>query len=170
MNKTALVILALLGTVSALAQTNTPVLITNMVTAHPDFRRVNGQLYNIRKSRLWRPISGKCAGVSSEGIKLQTYTTNKVLEQWYARPSGGSSVYSGEGGVRHQRLVSGGRIPDKRIFIKNYSTGYHAAEGQEIAALLMQTGTVEVDGETLELWDFGTPNVVSVVTTNHPAR
>jgi TPR repeat protein len=32
----------------------------------------------------------------------------------------------------------------------------------------MRIGTSDFNGDTLELWDYGTPHVVMVVTTNYP--
>jgi len=44
--------------------------VTNLVMAHPDFREVDGQLYNIQRSVKWRTVKGAFISSPSEGLVI----------------------------------------------------------------------------------------------------
>jgi hypothetical protein len=70
-----------LAAISSPAQTNfTIVTRTNILQAAPNFREVNGQLYNSSFSKLWQIQTGKILEVQTSGVVLQTFTTNNVYE------------------------------------------------------------------------------------------
>jgi hypothetical protein len=63
--KTMLAIVFLAG-LSTQAQTNRPVIVTNWITAAPNFREVNGQLYNIDRSQKWEDFN-RCEVIHVSG-------------------------------------------------------------------------------------------------------
>ena len=131
---------------------------TNIVAAAPNFREVDGQLYNIGLSKLWRMQSGKILEVQTNSVLLQTYATNDVFENVLVPGPGQPGYTFGQGGHFEQRLVSSHREPAKQIFINHYRIG--SAE-QEISVPAMQTGTSRINGAFYEIWDCGLPHSVT---------
>lgn len=164
--KPAITLCVLVASLSANLQAQTPTLYTNRVTADPNFRRVNGQLHNVQKSVLWKSIQGEFFAKQSEIVILTTFV-NKSYDV-----RGGS--------VTHQQSLSAYAGPSfgtstrtyrdygRRIAVTN-CPARNIAEGVTLSAVAMKTGTLNYGGTTLDLWDCGTPNVVTVVTTNPPA-
>ena len=152
------------------AQANlVPVIRTNLITAAPSFREVNGKLYNSERSVLWTNFQGECLKVLPNGILIQTFTTEPVYEA--STRSIDSHNYLGQ--VTSSRIVpttvqTGTKeVPSLKFFLCNYPTNKNPADGETISFRALRTGTIDCNGETLELWDYGTPHVVMVVTTNY---
>jgi hypothetical protein len=139
---------------------------TNIVQAAPNFREVNGQLYNSSLSKLWKIQSGKIADVQDNGIILQTFTTNKVYENVFVAGHGQPGSYSGTSDHYEKRLVSSDLVPAQRLFIKNYRIG---AVDQRITTPAMKTGTAKVGSSVLEEWDIGLPHVVTNIVSSKVA-
>ncbi len=120
--------------------------VTNYVQSDPDFRRVDGKLYNRAKSALWGFVDGRVIKVLPDGI---------IVEMERRLPLG--SPYNSAD------------IPGRRLFIRNYPARPPVAEDEYIPAIrVMSIGTVEIGGATLRAYDYGTPNIVAVVRTNAP--
>jgi hypothetical protein len=167
--KTTWLILGVLGVlaVSSPAQTNfTIVTRTNIIQAAPNFREVNGQLYNSSMSTLWKVQHGKIADVQENGIVLQTFTTNNVYESVFVEGRGQPGSYSGTSDHYEKRLMSSDLVPAQRLFIKNYRIG---AMDQEIAIPAMKTGTVKIGSTVLEEWDCGLPHIVTNIVSSKVA-
>ncbi|HUZ06562.1 MAG TPA: hypothetical protein VMV89_03655 [Candidatus Paceibacterota bacterium] len=153
------------------AQTNVaPVIRTNLVTAAENFREVNGKLYNSGRSVLWKNYQGECLKVLTNGILVQTFTIEPVFEATTtSRP-----IENYMGGITGYRQVpttvqTGTKeVPSLKFFLRNYPANKNPADGETISFRALRTGTIDYNGETLELWDYGTPHVAMVVTTNYP--
>ncbi len=119
-------------------------------------RFAGGQIYNLSDPRLnavWPTLSGKCDTVTSDGVVLQTFTTNNVYQSVFVPGNGGpAGAYGSTSGRYEKRLVSSSLVPDKRVFLVHYSP---VAEGQSVSARAILLGTRAVDGHVLESWDCG---------------
>src|SRR5260221_2789928 len=92
---------------------------TNWVTAAPNFREVNGKLYNIEKSTNWITIWGECRATLTNGIVIWT---GQSPEQNYADRTGmpaGAEYYPG---FPYRSLV----------FLKNYPADLPTAPGSKV--------------------------------------
>ena len=138
-----------------------PATVTNVVTAHPAFRIVNGQLYNTGLSTNFATISGQCMAVLTNGIIVQQFEVKQTL----AYPTNAAEL-----GIafsnRSAQLVKEEHIPGKKFFIRNYPDQPLAVVGSPILARAMRDGVLTYESGVIEQWDYGTPNKVAVVTTN----
>jgi hypothetical protein len=161
----ALVMLAAFS-LQAVAQTNSaPVFATNFVAAVPWFREVNGKLYNTEQSVLFKNLEGKCLKVGTNGLLIG------LQEPIWGRMDSLPSWQDGDeymGMNPSQQVRVGDRDTGKVIVLKNYFQTENPAVTQELSFKAMQTGTINYNGDILELWDCGMPHVVMVVTTNCP--
>jgi hypothetical protein len=148
-------------------------LVTNYVTAAENFRRVNGQLYNIYNSRLWEPLDLEFLSQTNGIVVARRIKYTPVFEVIHHRSRPDSLVGSGNflgsdprgGGYKgwdEKLLVRTDREEQGEIAIKNFTDAM--ADGEEFKLLAIKTGTVKVGDKTLELWDRGTVNRVPVVT------
>ncbi|HAO78191.1 MAG TPA: hypothetical protein DCQ92_04280 [Verrucomicrobia subdivision 3 bacterium] len=162
--KIVLGVIVSLAAISSPAQTNfTIVTRTNILQAAPNFREVNGQLYNSSYSKLWQIQTGKILEVQTNGVVLQTFTTNNVYENLFVAGQGTPGTYSGTSDHYQKRLVSSDLVPEKRVFINHYHIG---AVDQEISVLAVKTGTIEIGGTTFEAWDCGQPHFVTNIVSS----
>ena len=69
------------------------------------------------------------------------------------------------GGTAHLTLKEE-YVPGKKFFIRNYPDRPLAVIGSPVVARAMRDGIFSYESEIMELWDYGTPNKVAVVTTN----
>ena len=153
-----------LAAISSPAQTNfTIVTRTNILQAAPNFREVNGQLYNSSFSKLWKTQTGKIADVQESGIVLQTFTTNNVYQSVFVQGHGTPGAFGGTSDHNERKLMSSALVPAQRIFIKNYHIG---AVDQEISVPAMKTGTIQIGGAVFEEWDCGTPHFVTNIVSS----
>lgn len=137
--------LMLLVGISVSAQTNlpSPTLTTNWVTAAPNFREFNGELYNVELSKSWHSISGTIQDISGQDILV-----NATILTADAR----------EG------------FEDKSVIVKHFPG--EKAMGNHIEIRAIHAGTAEWtlsgtrDKEIYQLWDYGLPHRVMVVVTN----
>ena len=67
--------------------------------------------------------------------------------------------------VIHKRLFG-----DNYIFITNYPAALQPACGLMVSGKAMYRGTISFRDDVIQLWDYGTPHHVMVVTTNYPPR
>jgi hypothetical protein len=162
--KTELILLGtMFATLTSWAQTNfTIVTRTNILRAAPNFREVNGQLYNSSFSKLWKMQKGKILEVQTNGVVLQTYTTNNVYQNVFVEGQGQPGSFRGTSDHYEKRLVSSDLIPEKRIFINHYKIG---AVDQEISVPAIQTGTVQIGDTVFEEWDCGFPHIVTNIVS-----
>jgi hypothetical protein len=115
---------------------------TNWVTAAPQFREVNGELYNTEKSIKFQLFEGKIETVLTNAIVLQ--------KEWTSYDLDGSPRWN---------------FGDK-IFITNFPASLDPTTGSIKGGRAMRVGTINFEGDVLQLWDYGTPHRVMVVTTN----
>ena len=153
------------------AQTNVaPVVTTNLVTAVPYYREVNGKLYNTEWSTLWKDFQAEVLTTSTNGLLVQTFTLKPIYQA--STTSIPTHDYLGQiigyRTVPTKVQVDTEKIPDLKFFVRNYPPDLVPTVGQEISFRAMQVGTIAEDGSTFQLWDYGTPHVVMVVTTNYP--
>jgi len=158
--KTKLILLgSMLATLTSLAQTNFIIVTrTNIIQAAPNFREVNGQLYNISFSKLWKTLNGKISVVQENGVLIQTFTTNNVYQMVFVAGEGNAGAQGSSSDRYVKRLVSSTLIPDKRLFINHYRIG---AVDQDISIPAMNTGTIQISGAVFEEWDCGLPHIVT---------
>ena len=154
-----ILLLLLLNCLRALAQPAT--VTTNVVTAHPAFRIVNGQLYNTELSTNFTPLEGQCIAVLSNGliaqrIEIQTYQEPATNAAQVALAIAGTPVPT----------IKAEYVPGKKFFVRNYPSQPLAEIGSPVIVRAMRDGVFTYESEIMELWDYGTPNKVVVVTTN----
>lgn len=151
------------------ANGGSPQLSTNMVSASPNFRRVNGQLYNTEKSKLWENVTGTVISKAGGILIIETYVEQKQSLHLAARPTGGGNAGAYVGGPTPPVAVQKWREPGPTIAITNIPDYATLAEGNAIDTEVMRVGVLDSGGHTLELWDRGTLNRALVITTNWPA-
>lgn len=124
----------------------------------PDsLRIVNGQLYNINQSALWTTLQGDILNVSTKGVILSLYR----MEPIYEAATTSREVDNYMGGIAGYRQVAtqvyvgDKKVPYRKIILRNYPANLQPAVSQEISFRAMQIGTSDYNGETLELWDYG---------------
>jgi len=143
---------------------------TNYVKAHRFYRRVDGKLYNIQKSVLWRDINGICAKIMTNGIVVRTVV--EKAERYRVPPAdSGTSISNILAGGRPKEAVVQTRLWQEEgptIFLVNHD-GPEPEFGKAIRVKAMKVGTEIVAAEVIEKWDCGTPNMVAVIVTNPPA-
>jgi hypothetical protein len=143
---------------------------TNYVKAHRFYRRVDGKLYNIQKSVLWRDINGICAKIMTNGIVVRTVV--EKAERYRVPPAdSGTSISNILAGGRPKEAAVQTRLWQEEgptVFLVNYD-GPEPVFGKPIRVKAIKTGTEIVAAEVIEKWDCGTPNMVPVIVTNPPA-
>jgi hypothetical protein len=162
------IICLLLSSLSLVAQTNQAfqlVIHTNLVTAPVYIREVDGKIYDIRYSQLWKPIGGKIVKKLNDGVTLQTYVTNN--EYAYGERQGNydqqhSGAYSAGSTAPRRYLVSSEVVPDKKIILKHYMIG-EVGQTASVRAMMIEAG------DDAELWDCGLPHQAIVISTNKVA-
>jgi len=153
------------------AQTNvTPTIRTNFITAAQSFREVNGKLYNSERSILWTNFQGECLKVLTNGLVISTFTMEPVYQMGTTtRFIPGVPGAPGRHEIVPEKVQVGeNKVLGRKIILQNYPAGLFPAVGQSITFRSIRVGTSDFNGDTLELWDYGTPHVVMVVTTNYP--
>jgi hypothetical protein len=153
-----ILLILLLNCVGAFAQPAT--VTTNVVTAHPAFRIVNGQLYNTDLSTNFATLEGRCVAVLSNGVIAQRI---EIQQTYQEVPT--NAVQLAVGGTT-AHLVKEEYVPGKKFFIRNYPDQPLAVIGSPIVARALRDGVFTYESEIMELWEYGTPNKVAVVTTN----
>lgn len=140
------------------------IITTNRFAAHPDFRIVNGQLYNIRKSNIWKRFKAEVTAVNRSSLVMienhyqpRAYNALNEFER--------AGVYMAGPTVNYPPINYGPK--DGISFVlKNYTQPENTAVGQTLYGLAMRAGVTNYDGEQLELWDCGAPNIVTIIRTN----
>jgi hypothetical protein len=126
---------------------------TNFVAAAPNFREVDGQLYNIEKSKLWQTIR----------IKNVSVKTNGTLVMF------GKPIY--DPNITGRFLIPADWVYEKEIFIKHCPLLVEDTE-TEIRVIKVKNemvNTIESGPLMFETWDYGVPHLVPVVSTNQAA-
>ena len=68
---------------------------TNLVAAHPDFRIVRGQLYNIKGAVGWYEIAAECRSILSNSLIAQEFVIRKTYEPPKSSYLGSIGAFSG---------------------------------------------------------------------------
>ena len=157
--KNVLVIL-LLSWIGAYAQQ--PAVATNLVTAHPAFRVVNGQLYNTDLSTNFATLQGQCVAVLTNGVIVQRIEIRQTYQEVATNAAQALAAATGA----PARVIKEEYVPGKKYFIRNYPDRPLAEVGSSIVARAMRDGVFKHDSEIMEQWDYGTPNKVIQVITN----
>lgn len=150
-------------------QTNiAPIVTTNWVTAVPYYREVNGQLYNTQKSVKFQFFSGQVERVLPNAIVLQQVSKMPVHGTPESDSLSSDGNFLGSSGGPAVAPITGWKtVYGPKIFITNFPDELQPATGDNESGKAMRKGTVNFNGDVLQLWDYGTPHVVAVVTTNY---
>jgi hypothetical protein len=154
-----ILLILLLNCVGAFAQPAT--VTTNIVTAHPAFRIVNGQLYNTELSTNFATLEGQCIAVLSNGVIAQRIE----IQTYQDTPTNAAQVALAVAGTPGP-VIKAEYVPGKKFFVRNYPDQPLAEIGSPVIVRAMRDGVFSYESEIMELWDYGTPNKVAVVTTN----
>lgn len=138
-----------------------PVVTTNIVTAAPSFRIVNGQLYNTDLSTNFATLEGRCIAVQTNGVIVQQFQ----VKQTTVYPTNAAELAVALAN-RPVQLIKEEVVPGSRFFIRNFPDKPLPVVGSLITARAMRDGVYTYKTEVIELWDYGTPNRTVVVTTN----
>lgn len=155
---------------SVVAQTNAiPIVTTNWLPAAPTFREVNGQLYNTSLSVKWKNVQGSVLEISTNGLLIQTFELAQVYKTSTMEVPVRNLLREviGYRTVPVATLVGTKTIAGARLLLRHYPARLLPQVGQQISFRAMPVGTTNDDGGALEVWDYGTPHFVMVVTTNY---
>jgi hypothetical protein len=148
-----------------LAQTNVaPVILTNLIRAPDSLRDVNGRLYDINESVLWKTMDGDFLKISTKRIVLSTFTMEPIYQATTVTERmhpdrdylHASDARNDERLVAKKVQVGDKKVPGKKIILLNYPANLYPADGQTVSFRAMRIGTSDYNGDTLELWDYGT--------------
>ncbi len=154
-----ILLILLLNCIGAFAQPAT--VTTNIVTAHPAFRIVNGQLYNTELSTNFATLEGHCIAVLSNGVIAQ-----RIEIQTYQEPATNAAQVALAITGTPAPVIKAEYVPGKKFFVRNFPDQPLAEIGSPIIVRAIRDGVFSYESEIMELWDYGTPNKVAVVTTN----
>ncbi len=132
-----------------------------------DYRMVGGRAYVPSRSPQWKPFKATCLKFTTNGIVAQEIEIKRI----YGAPmvSESQSVGAYSPGPAPRRLLSEERIVGKKFLLVNCPASLHPSSGKEINGTAMQTGTMQIGEDVLEIWDCGTPyNASSLVTPPKP--
>lgn len=118
----------------------------------PLYRVVEGKVYDISRSVLWKQFDGECLTVLSDGIILQEMKVNRIYK---TDPVPYNQSIGAYGAPPRRHLVSETREPGKKFFVRNYPSSLMPTTGKRIQGLAIQTGVFQHSNETLERWDYG---------------
>jgi hypothetical protein len=137
------------------AETNVvTVLTTNYVAAAPNFREVNGQLYNVDKSVKFETKDCYFTEQYDEGALMAEIT--KVVDHV------GRSAIDVPGTPAYRPFYKD--APGQKFLVRNFSTTNAIVSGDTIEIRVMRVGQTNFNSEILPLYDFGKPHVGIVVT------
>ncbi|MGN6556300.1 MAG: hypothetical protein ACTHLW_21525 [Verrucomicrobiota bacterium] len=138
---------------------------TNWITAAPNFREVDGKLYNVDRSSHFSTFSGDCLKVLSNAVLVQTFTLKPIYQAATRTEIRNDTVNSFRANVPYKQHVGDEKELGPIVVIENYPVSKTGpAVGQELNGRAMKIGTKEQDGQILERWDYGTPHRVARVT------
>lgn len=138
--KTILIITVVLQTLFSGAQTNrVAIFTTNVVTAVPWYREVNGTLYNTQRSQLFQHLPF---------CTVENVVGGSIAFEYSLIPP---TAYNAQ---LHDAVLI------------NYPLD-GMAKDHNFSVTAMKVGTTNLFGTVLELWDYGTPHHVIVITTNY---
>ncbi len=144
-----LIVTGVLITCAAHCQT-----VTNWVTAAPNFREVNGQLYNVQRSALFHEIKGVCISTRTNTIGVSTIDETETVKESNLELLR-LGLKTGNDFYWHGQAIVLLNYPDATI-------------GARISGYAMRVGTTNLPHGAYELWDYGTPHHIAVITTNSP--
>jgi hypothetical protein len=122
---------------------------------------VNGQIYNINNSQLWKKMDGDIVKILTNGIVVETFTVETKQQAVVVRRLKANSYMTTDESKKYHDVtemvdVGTEKVPGRKIIIRNYPLEESPAVGKTIAFFAMQTGTSDYNGDKLELWDLGT--------------
>ena len=134
------------------------------IAAPDNLRDVKGQLYDINQNVLWKTMDGDLLKVSTNRIVLSTFTIEPIYQvaTITERMHPGRDYLHASDAKNDEHLVAkkvqvgDKKVPDKKIILLNYPANLYPADGQTISFRAMMIGTSDYNGDTLELWDYGT--------------
>ena len=147
------------------AQPNaTPVNRTNLIAVPEGFREVNGQLYNAESNALWTNFQGECLKVLANGVAISTFTMEPIYQATTVTERmhpdrdylHASDAKNDEHLVAKTIQVGEKKVPGRKIVLRNYPAELYPAVGSILSFRAMRVGTSDYNGDTLELWDYGT--------------
>jgi hypothetical protein len=149
--------------------------VTNYYAAHPDWREVDGRLYNRAKSIVWTNLVGRLAGRNGQLVIVETVEEHRV----YGPPVRERGDALAEIGALSEaamhaspisptpRLISREEVAGPMVVVKNPPPEWvKCANGDRLNFKALRVGVTNVNGQTLAIYDFGKPHIVQVVRTN----
>lgn len=122
--------------------------------APADYRVVTNHLFNVPLSIYWKPFKGECRSFLTNGIVMQEVEVVRTYEDPKVNSLQSIGAYAAP---KPRRLLSEERILGKKFFLKNYPVELQPTTGKELRGKAMQTGTIRIGQEILEVWDCGIP-------------
>jgi hypothetical protein len=129
-----------------------------LIEAPANLRDVDGALYYIDQDALWENLQGDVLNVSTNAMALSTFTMEPIYEATTKTGYVPTGEFSPDREVLVPTKVEVGKkqVPGKKIVLRNYPKELYPAVGQSITFRAMRVGTAIYNGDTLELWDYGT--------------
>jgi hypothetical protein len=126
--------------------------------APPCYSAVNGKVYDVNNSQLWVIMDGNIVKILTNEIVVQTFTIEKKQQAVVVRRQNQSAYGYSNKYHDETKMVDVGteKVLGRKIIIKNYPIEENTAVGKTINFQAMQTGTLDYNGDKLELWDLGT--------------
>jgi hypothetical protein len=146
---------------------------TNYTVAHPDFREVDGKVYNRAKSILWRDITARYVKTETNGtVVLRLFE----VQNTYAPPERLNRRDLARSGLFNsaptpipipRRVVSSKEIPGKHVIVRNFQCAGKPVPGDKVSIRALPVGEADWGGDTVGVYDCGKPHIVPVA---EPAR
>lgn len=148
---------------------------TNRITSVESFRRVGGQLYNTEKSYLFGWYEGKVVSPFTNGFIFQQIEKKAIYETVRPQPDRWARIGAFATGTSYtpfEKKVGEEEVVGEKYFVINYPWQKYPTTGSPHGFRAKQSGTIQIGEETLKVIDYGTPNIVEVVTaiTNAPSE
>jgi hypothetical protein len=118
----------------------------------PVYRVVEGKVYDISHSVMWKHFDAECLTVLSDGIILQEVKVKRVYK---TDPVPYAQSIGAYGAPPARHLISETREPGKKFFVRDYPSALSPTTGKRIEGFAMRTGMFQHGNETLEQWDYG---------------
>ncbi len=148
---------------------------TNWVCEDPNFRMVEGQLYDVEASAAFEAYRGHIIAIVPEGAIVdrqveREYTTwpkQPVSKRPPSNPLSASGGYlgTGPGLSRGPVITTRWESSGEKILIRNFQTRPNFHLGDFETGRAIRSGTSEWKGQAIHAFDYGVPNYSMVITT-----
>ena len=154
------------------AETNEiPVVSTNVWTAMPWYREVNGKVYYPQHSALWKQLSGlaEIKAILPDAVVWQSCEDRRIFDD-QGRLTAENRIYGKKFIIRHDSIEVYSAGPNG---LEPTSTLQIGSESELKGLLVMYVGTTNYNGEVIPVWDCGeqvTNTTFTVISTNYPLQ